>query len=295
MSAALQLAAASWNFPVALTLVLFLPVPFYFRGWLRLRSSAVDAIPLWRAISFLIGIFFLWLALASPLSTLDDTLLTAHMLQHLLLMTFAPPLLWLGAPVMPFLHGLPQWLVRKIIGPILHAPAIQKLGAALVRPSVALVISSAALIGWHIPSAFTLGLESESWHIVEHTTFLFAGLIFWWPVIQPWPSQHTRPRWPILLYLFLATLPCDVLSAFLVFSDRIVYPVYLATSRPAGFSVLSDQQLAGSLMWTCISILYLIPAAILTVQLLSSNPGRRLAPSKSFASTAQTETTSLPR
>src|SRR5579871_1882999 len=265
MSAALQLAAASWNFPVALTLVLFLPVPFYLRGWLRLRSSAVDAIPLWRAISFLIGIFFLWLALASPLSTLDDTLLTAHMLQHLLLMTFAPPLLWLGAPVMPFLHGLPQWLVRKIIGPILRAPAIQKLGATLVRPSVALVISSAALIGWHIPSAFTLGLQSESWHIVEHTTFLFAGLIFWWPVIQPWPSQHTRPRWPILLYLFLATLPCDVLSAFLVFSDRIVYPVYLATSRPGGFSVLSDQQLAGSLMWTCISILYLIPAAILTV------------------------------
>lgn len=285
----LQLAAASWTFPLILTLVIFLPVPFYLRGWLRLRFSAVDAIPPWRAAAFLLGTAFLWLALASPLSTLDDTFLTAHMLQHLLLMTFAPPLLWLGAPVMPFLHGLPQWIVRKVIGRILRTAAIQKFGATLVRPSVALVLSSAALIGWHIPSAFDLGMQSEAWHIVEHTSFLLAGLFFWWPVIQPWPSQHARPGWPILLYLFLATLPCDVLSAFLVFGDRVVYPVYFAAPRPANFSVLEDQQLAGSLMWTCISLLYLVPAAIITVQLLSSGATRR------FASTAQTETTPLPR
>ena len=74
----------------------------------------------------------------------------------------------------------------------------------------------------------------------------------------------------MLLYLFLATLPCDILSGFLVFSDRVVYPVYFSTPRRFGFSVLEDQQCAGALMWTCITIVYLLAAAILTTRLLSA-------------------------
>jgi cytochrome c oxidase assembly factor CtaG len=71
------------------------------------------------------------------------------------------------------------------------------------------------------------------------------------------------------LYLFLATLPCDILSGFLVFSERVAYPVYLSTQRLFGFSVLQDQQCAGALMWTIVTIVYLVPAAILTTRLLT--------------------------
>jgi hypothetical protein len=70
------------------------------------------------------------------------------------------------------------------------------------------------------------------------------------------------------LYLFLATLPCDILSGFLVFSERVVYPVYLSGRHPFGISAFDDQELAGALMWTCITIGYLVPAAILTLRLL---------------------------
>jgi len=105
--------------------------------------------------------------------------------------------------------------------------------------------------------------------VVEYASFLGTGLLFWWPVVQPWPSVSRRPDWSIILYLFLATLPCDVLSAFLVFSERVAYPVYLSTSGQSSLSVLADQQCAGALMWTCVTIVYLIAGAILSTHLLS--------------------------
>jgi cytochrome c oxidase assembly factor CtaG len=73
----------------------------------------------------------------------------------------------------------------------------------------------------------------------------------------------------MLLYLFLATLPCDVLSGLLVFSDRVAYPMYLCTPRQSGLSVLEDQQCAGALMWTCVTVVFLVAGTILSTQLLS--------------------------
>ena len=104
--------------------------------------------------------------------------------------------------------------------------------------------------------------------MVEHASFLVTGLLFWWPVVQPWPSVSRWPDLSIILYLFLATLPCDILSGFLVFSERVAYPVYLSTSRQSGLSVLADQQCAGALMWTCVTIIYLAAGVILSTRLL---------------------------
>ena len=112
-------------------------------------------------------------------------------------------------------------------------------------------------------------------HFIEHTSFLTTGLLFWWPVIEPWPSAARWPRWSILLYLFLATLPCDVLSALLVFSDRVVYPMYLSMPRMGGLSPLEDQECAAALMWTCVTVVFLVAETILSLQLLSPKPGIR--------------------
>jgi cytochrome c oxidase assembly factor CtaG len=74
----------------------------------------------------------------------------------------------------------------------------------------------------------------------------------------------------MLLYLFLATLPCDILSGFLVFCERVVYPVYFSTAPPSGLSVLEDQQCAGALMWTCVTIVYFVAGTIFITQLLTA-------------------------
>ena len=130
------------------------------------------------------------------------------------------------------------------------------------------------LLAWHVPAVFAVGMRSETWHIIEQLSFFSAGILFWWPLIHPWPSLSTRPRWWMLLYLFLATLPCDILSGFLVFSDRVAYPIYFSTPRLFGFSVLADQQCAAALMWACITLIYLVPAAILCSKLLAPRPSR---------------------
>jgi putative membrane protein len=270
MSPPLQVGLESWTLPVPLTLAIVLTGFLYLRGWRHLRSPSANVIPVWRAGSFLLGLFLIWIALGSPLAAFDEELLMVHMVQHLLLMTLAPALILLGAPGMPLLHGLPRQFVQAVLGPLFRWPPAQRLGRVLSKPAFCWLAAAAALLGWHFPAAFTLGLQSETWHVVEHACFVSAGFLFWWPVVQPWPSVPAWPRWSILLYLFLATLPCDILSAFLVFCDRVVYPVYLSTPRPFGISALEDQQCAGALMWTCVTFVYLVPAAILTTQLLSA-------------------------
>jgi cytochrome c oxidase assembly factor CtaG len=97
------------------------------------------------------------------------------------------------------------------------------------------------------------------------------------------------PRWSVLLYFFLATLPCDILSAYLSFCDRVVYQVYLDTPQSFGISPLADQQRAGALMWTCITIVYLLPAVILTTRLLAARnfPKDEVLPSASQGIPAQ--------
>lgn len=206
----------------------------------------------WRATSFIAGVFLVWVALGSPLAAYEHELLTVHMIQHLLLMTIAPGLILLGQPHLAFWHRLSRW------GHVV-----------LSRPALCWTVSALTLIAWHTPVLLTLAMHSRAWHAVEQSSFLIAGFIFWWPVVQPWTDVSSGPQWSTLLYLFLATLPCDVLAGFLVFSDRVAYPVYFSMPRHVGLSVMEDQQCAAALMWTVVTFVYLVPAAILSTRLLS--------------------------
>ena len=249
---------------LALVLVSF----WYARGWRRIREASANAISAWRFASFLLGMFLVWGALGSPLVAYDHDLLTVHMIQHMLLMTFAPALILMGEPLLAFWHGLPRF-GRVVLSALFRKPLAHWFAHKLSRPALCWSVSALTLIGWHVPALFTLGMHSKAWHSVEQASFLGAGFLFWWPVVQPWPSVSTWAKWSTLLYLFLATLPCDILSGFLVFSDRVAYPVYFSMPRHLGFSVLEDQQCAAALMWTCVTLVYLVPAAILSTRLLS--------------------------
>jgi putative membrane protein len=268
---------SEWEPPVFLTVSILLTAFVYLRGWRRLRSTSLNVIPAWRANCFLFGLLLIWVAIGSPLAAFDEERLTVHMIQHLLLMTIGPPLILLGSPLMPFLHGLPRRFVRAVVGPIFRWLPAKRLWSTITQPTFCWLVAAAALVGWHIPAAFALGMRSEAWHVVEHACFLGAGLLFWYPVIQPWPSVARWSRWSIVLYLFLATLPCDLLSGFLVFCERVVYPVYFYRSPPQGWSVLEDQQCAGALMWTCVTIVYFVAGTIFVTQLLSAPSSREVA------------------
>ena len=245
----------------------------YLRGWLGIRRDRGN-FEGWRAGSFVSGLLFIWTATASPLSALDHEMLTAHMVQHLLLMTLAPPLILLGMPRRPLAHGLLQRFLQAIG---LRSESMQPLANVVTHPALCWFAAAGTLVVWHIPSVFMLGLRSQVWHGAEQTSFLAAGLLFWSPVVRPLSNRWKWPESSILLYLFLATLPCDILSGFLVFCDRVVYPVFLSAPRSFGLSALEDQQCAGALMWTCVTVVYLIAGAVFTARLLSPHRSEELA------------------
>jgi len=263
----------SWSPPIVVTLALIVVTLFYLRGWCRLRSALPHVLSVWRLAAFMSGVFSLWAAVASPLAVLDHQLLTAHMVQHLLLMTVAAPLILVGAPPVALLYGLPQRFVPSVLDRFLQLPPLKTVGRILTHPVSCWLSSTATMIGWHVPAMFEIGMRSEGWHAAEHACFFMAGLLFWWPVIQPWPSLARWPGWAVPLYLFLATLPCDALSAFLTFCNRVVYPHYLSAHRLLDISPIGDQECAGALMWVCVTFAYLLPAVVITIQMLS--PERR--------------------
>ena len=262
-----------WSLPIVVTLVLTLVALVYLRGWYQLRNALPHLVSVWRLAAFMSGVLSLWAAVGSLLAALDHQLLTVHMVQHLLLMTVAAPLVLLGAPAITLLQGFPHRFVSSVLAPLLRFPPMHNVGRLLTHPTFCWLASTTAVIGWHVPTLFDLGMQSEGWHGIEHVSFFASGLLFWWPVVQPWPSLARWPRWSVPLYLFLATLPCDALSAFLTFCNRVIYSYYLSTHRPFGLSPLSDQETAGALMWVCVTFAYLAPAAVVTMQMLS--PRRR--------------------
>ncbi len=268
MTPAAQAILDSWSAPIGVNVSLCFAALIYAIGWLRLRRVFPDLIPAWRLAAYWGGIASLWIAIGSPLEAFDDVSLSVHMVQHVLLMAVAPPLILLGAPALPLLRGLPR-AMRGAVGRLLGYASAQWLGRILTNPAVCWLAASTALIAWHTPPAFELALRSDSWHKFEHAFFFGTSLMFWWPVIQPFPSVARWPRWSIPLYLFLGTLPGDAVGAFLTFADRVLYPSYAVTPRIFNLSAIDDQVFAGCLMWVFGTFVYMIPAAIVIVRLLS--------------------------
>ncbi len=264
----------SWSPPLGVNLALGLTVVVYVRGWLRLHATFPNLFSAWKLAAFLAGIISIWIAIGSPLAALDDVSLTVHMVQHLLLMAIAPYFVLLGAPTLPLLQGLPQLIARRVIGPFLRWAPLRRIGYVITNPAICWLAATLALIVWHVPAVYEAALRNDWLHNLEHLSFLAAGLLFWWPVVQPWPSTARWPRWSVPLYLFAATLPCDALSGFLAFCDRVVYVSYNSAPRLLNFPPLEDQQLAASLMWICVTIILLVPAVIVTMQILSPKNSR---------------------
>ena len=266
-----QEALASWTIPPWFTGTVIVSGIVYMRGFARLHRQMPDRFPPWRAGAFLGGLAALLIAISSPLAAFDDLLLQVHMVQHMLLMFVAPPLLLLGAPTIPLLRGLPAPLAKHALGPLLKSRTLGKLADILGHPVTGWLALVIATWAWHAPGPYQLALRSEGWHQVEHACFIGAAMLFWWPVVQPWPSRTRWPRWTMVPYLLLADGQNTILSALLTFSDRVIYPYYETMPRVAGITALSDQVTAGVIMWVPGSMFFLVPAVMIVFNLLSAH------------------------
>lgn len=197
--------------------------------------------------SFLLGCLAYLIALAPPLDDWSDFyLLSAHMLQHMIIMFVVAPL---------FLAGTPAWVLQ----PLANNRITNKIGWALTRPIVAGVLSTAIVAIWHFPGSYDLALKHEPVHIAQHGSFLIASLLAWWPVLGPmpaWPKIQSPPLQ--CLYLFLYSIPAGLIGAFIAMSEPGFYDYYVSVQRIFGIDLEMDQQLAGLMMWVGGSMIYLL-------------------------------------
>jgi cytochrome c oxidase assembly factor CtaG/polyferredoxin len=263
----------SWPLDPGLLAALLLCAGVYLRGWLALHHRDPARWHAGRLAAFLAGLAAIYLALASPIEPLSALLLQVHMVQHLLLMMVAPPLVWLGLPLLPLLRGLPRPIRTAWVIPLLAAPALRRLFGRLTHPVSCLGLFVAATWLWHVPLVYDLALRSPGWHYLEHLCFIGTALLFWYAVIRPYPA---RPRWSLWLLvpiLLLADLSNTALSALLTFSDRVLYPYYAEVPRLGGISALDDQAAAGVLMWVPGSLVFLLPLFAIGIHIMSGREG----------------------
>jgi putative membrane protein len=276
-----------WDIPWVVTAALIVSSLIYARGWARIRRTRPEIFTRWRLAAFLAGMFAVFIAVASPLDYFADRLLSIHMAQHFFLWSVAPIPIILSAPVVPMLRGLPRWLTRRGLRPLFSSGVPHKIGAFLTRLRVALLAWALALVIWHLPKMFQLALTNEYIHEYgEHASFFFGSLVFWWPVIAPWPfrrpdnfSGGDSRRWMLIPYLLLASVVNTAVSAFLCFSGRVLYPGNELQPQLLGLSPLSDQIAAGAFMWVSGSMMYIIAGGIVVLQLLSPRWSAARAPS----------------
>ncbi len=264
---------SSWPAQPWLAAALVGTAAIYLRGWRSLQRRDRVRWNAWKPAAFLGGLSAMYLALASPIEAFAPFLLQVHMVQHLFLMMVVPPLVWLGAPMLPLLRGLPVEIRRYWAAPILRWRPLGNLMATMTHPVGALIIFTATTWLCHLPAAYQLALESNSWHAVQHLCFLAAGLVFWYPVVRPFPARPTWPLWLLVPYLLLADIQNTIFSALLTFSNEVWYPHYLAMPHLDGMSVLDDQAAAGVTMWVPGSIVFLLPLACIGLRLMQGKWG----------------------
>ena len=239
----------------------------YWRGvrtlWSGSRRRAIAGA---QVASFAGGLAILFVALVSPLHSAAGELLWAHMVQHVLLVLVAAPLLVLGAPLVPMTLALPVTWRRRIrrwgrIG------WIRGSGRALTLPLTAWLLQFIALWAWHAPALYDAAARSQGIHALEHASFLATSILFWWVAFRP----GTRTRLSggsEVLYVVTAGVQSGALGAVITFASSPLYPVYADATTRWGLTALQDQQLAGLIMWIPSGVVYLAVGGALFVRWL---------------------------
>ena len=253
-----------WDLAPYIVIPIVLASTLYLVGRWRLGQRTKYTPPgMLRDLLYLAGILALALALLSPIDVYAGDLFFMHMVQHLLLMMAAPPLLQLANPMSRILWAFPRGIRRRIGGTLNSAGVLRLALQGVTVPVIAWLIFVVTIWVWHTPALYNAALASEGMHVLEHLTMFAAAIVFWWPVIGPAPVRSKMPHPLRFLYLFLALFQNIILGAILTFAQGPVYAYYEGTPGHWGFNGAMDQQLGGVLMWIPGTMMYFTALALL--------------------------------
>jgi putative membrane protein len=247
----------AWEFDPVVIAALILSAWLYLRGVGRLWKivGVNGGVKKWEAICFWFGWFFTAVALVSPLHAWGEALFSAHMVQHEILMLIAAPLFVLGRPMIAILKALPgKWAGQ--LARFGNSPAWQNFWRAVTYPLNAWMIHAVALWVWHIPFLFQATLENDFVHSLQHSSFFFSALLFWWALMHG--RARMRGYGIAVLYVFTTAMHTGALGALITFATKTLYPAYAATTQAWHLTPLEDQQLGGLIMWIPAGLVYVV-------------------------------------
>jgi len=248
----------------------------------RASATPANAAKRCRGVAFYAGLAVLALAVASPIDAYAGELFWAHMVQHVLLMMVAAPLLLLGRPWPRLSRPLPLAVRRPLARGVLVGPGLAPARSAfrwLGAPAASFVLFNGTLLLWHVPTLYNLTLRDGPVHDLEHALFFGTALLFW---VHLLPGATSRPRLGDVAragYATGALLVSWVLAIVLGLAPGPLYAAYAALAdRPGGLTALADQQLAAGVMWVPASVPYcivLVAAALRWLDPAAGNGRRR--------------------
>lgn len=228
-----------------------------------------------RAVSFYAGLATILIALSPPVDGPADQLFWAHMIQHLLLLNVAAPLIALGRPWMSMWRSLPLGWRRTLARTVVRSPGlapVRALFGAVTRPVGAWLSFTLSLLFWHLPGPYDLTLRDNTVHILEHTSFLLFGVVFWTQVTASPRARAALSSAGRIIYLAAAMVANIGLSMYLAFAQHPLYAPYAELAhRPGGISALADQQIGAGLMWTAGDMPFAIAIALLVHRWLAED------------------------
>ncbi|HEX4488641.1 MAG TPA: cytochrome c oxidase assembly protein [Terriglobales bacterium] len=245
--------SSSWDPLIVLSLLLMLGL--YVLGTGRALAATRRNVSNHQAAMFLFGWLALIVALLSPVHALSESLFSAHMLQHELLMVVAAPLIVAGRPDLIYFWALPmQW--RKRLGRFQHGPRISLLWRLITAPITAWLLHGIALWIWHIPALFDATILHGWIHAAQHASFLGTALLFWGTLL--YGHLGKRSYGAGIVYVFTTAIHTSILGALLTFATSPWYSIYQHTAAFWGISPLEDQQLGGLIMWVPAGVTYIV-------------------------------------
>jgi putative membrane protein len=219
----------------------------------------------WQRASFFAGLLAIFIALQSPVDALADHLFSVHQAQHALLRMVGPLLILLGAPMTPILRGLPPWVLRRAVRPVVGNPRVRGGYQWLTNPIVTTTLYLGALYLFQVPGPHNLALRNDAFHQVMHTIMLFTGMLFWWVVIDPKPHRSRLHYGLRILYLGLGVIPNTLLGAGITFNTNLLYAGYAEVERISSMSLLMDQQVGGLVLWVAGDMMNIMAAGIVMI------------------------------
>jgi len=252
----------SWSLQPGVLIGVALVGGAYLTRWRRVRASTprpgADA-PVWRLCCFAGSLLVALIALISPVDALADQLFFMHMTQHMLLLDIVPILAILG-------------FTKVILRPITRTVRdVERRAGPLAHPAFAVLLYVGVIWTWHVPAAYDFAVTHPTVHVLEHSTFLIAGGLYWWHLLSPIRARLRLGGMGPVAYMGSTKLFVGALGMGLAFAPVALYPYYVHHARVWGISALDDQSIAGIVMAVEQSLVMGIALVVLFVRMLSES------------------------